>query len=146
VESRATVIIPLDERLLFVSSLNCADFSSWLSEVAQTLDAISGDSALGRWRRARRAVVSWHGLSQGPPQRVIAVAGALYAVWVSAFWRQWIISVSAPRMTEVSGKADRFLRNAYPTPANTPTNQTVSFVLIRKQRNLVIAFPESRRM
>jgi hypothetical protein len=34
VESHATVIIPLDDRVLFVSSLNCADFSSWLSEVA----------------------------------------------------------------------------------------------------------------
>jgi hypothetical protein len=34
VESRATVIIPLDDRVVFVSSLNCADFSSWFSEVS----------------------------------------------------------------------------------------------------------------
>ena len=42
VESHATVVIPLDDRVLFVGSLNCAEFSSWLSEVAQAFDAISG--------------------------------------------------------------------------------------------------------
>jgi hypothetical protein len=46
VESRATVVIPLDDRVLLVSSLNCADFSRWLSAVAQTLDAISGSQLL----------------------------------------------------------------------------------------------------
>jgi hypothetical protein len=50
-ESRSTVIIPFDDRVLFVSSLNCAEFSSRLSEVAQTLDTISGSQLLagGRW-------------------------------------------------------------------------------------------------
>jgi hypothetical protein len=42
VESRTTVIIPFDDRIIFVSLLNCAELSSRLSEVAQTLDAISG--------------------------------------------------------------------------------------------------------
>jgi hypothetical protein len=42
VESHTTVIIPLDDRVIFVSFLNYAEFSSRLSEVAQTLDAISG--------------------------------------------------------------------------------------------------------
>jgi len=42
VESHTTVIIPLDDRVIFVSLLNCAECSSRLSEVAQTLDAISG--------------------------------------------------------------------------------------------------------
>jgi hypothetical protein len=42
VESRATVVIALDDGVLFVSSLNCADFSSWRSEITQTLDPISG--------------------------------------------------------------------------------------------------------
>jgi len=51
VESRATVIILLDDRILFVSSLNCADFSSWLSEVAQSLDPISGTEFLVVGRR-----------------------------------------------------------------------------------------------
>ncbi len=41
-ESHTTVIIPFDDRVIFVSLLNCAEFSSRLSEVAQTLDAISG--------------------------------------------------------------------------------------------------------
>jgi hypothetical protein len=41
-ESHTTVIIPFDDRVIFVRLLNCAEFSSRLSEVAQTLDAISG--------------------------------------------------------------------------------------------------------
>ena len=45
-ESGATVVIPLYDRVLFVSSLNSADFSSWLSEVAQTLNPISGSQIL----------------------------------------------------------------------------------------------------
>jgi hypothetical protein len=46
VQSHPTVIIPLDDRVLVVSSLNCAEFSVGLSEVAQTLDAISGTQFL----------------------------------------------------------------------------------------------------
>jgi hypothetical protein len=34
-------MIPFDDRVIFVSSLNCAEFPSRLSEVAQTLDTIS---------------------------------------------------------------------------------------------------------
>jgi hypothetical protein len=50
-ESRATVFIPLDDRVLFVCSINCDEFSSRLSEVAQTLDSISGSQLLAsdRW-------------------------------------------------------------------------------------------------
>jgi hypothetical protein len=56
VESRATVIIPFDDRVIFVCLLNRAEFSIRPSEVAQTLDAISriqflvGGRGLGeRW-------------------------------------------------------------------------------------------------
>src|ERR1022692_3005766 len=42
VESHTTVIIPFDDRVIFVRLLNCAEFPSGLSEVTQTLDAISG--------------------------------------------------------------------------------------------------------
>jgi len=42
VESQATVTIPFDDRVSFVSLLNCAELSGRLSEVSQTLDAISG--------------------------------------------------------------------------------------------------------
>jgi hypothetical protein len=42
VESHTTIIIPFDDCVLFVRSLNCAEFSSRLSEVTQTLGAISG--------------------------------------------------------------------------------------------------------
>ena len=45
-DPHTTVIIPLDDRVIFVSLLNCAEFSSRLSEVAQTLDAISGNQFL----------------------------------------------------------------------------------------------------
>ena len=56
VEPHTTVIIPFDDRVIFVRSLDCAEFSGRLSEVAQTLDAISrlqflvGGRGLGeRW-------------------------------------------------------------------------------------------------
>jgi hypothetical protein len=40
-QSHSTVIIPLDDGILFVGSLNSAEFSGRLSEVTQPLDAIS---------------------------------------------------------------------------------------------------------
>ena len=40
--SHTSVIIPLHDRVIFVSLLNCAEFSSRLSEVAQPFDTISG--------------------------------------------------------------------------------------------------------
>jgi hypothetical protein len=46
VNPHTTVIIPLDDRVIFVRLLNCAEFSSWLSEVPQTLDPISGSQLL----------------------------------------------------------------------------------------------------
>jgi hypothetical protein len=42
VESHATVVIPLDNRVLIVRLFNGAQLPSRFSEVAQTLDAISG--------------------------------------------------------------------------------------------------------
>ncbi len=42
VHSHTSVIIPLHDRIIFVSLLNCAEFSSRFSEVAQPLDTISG--------------------------------------------------------------------------------------------------------
>jgi hypothetical protein len=50
-ESLTTAIIPRDDRVIFVSLFNCAEFSSRLSEVAQALHAISGIKVLvgGRW-------------------------------------------------------------------------------------------------
>jgi hypothetical protein len=55
VESHTTVIIPFDDRVIFVSLLNCAQSSSRLSEVAQTLDAISGMQLLvGRRELGKR--------------------------------------------------------------------------------------------
>ena len=41
-ESLATVMIPRDERVLFVCLLDCPQLSGRLSEVAQTLNTISG--------------------------------------------------------------------------------------------------------
>jgi len=48
VEPLTTVIIPLDDRVLFISLLNCAEFSSRFAKVAQPLDAISGIQFLAR--------------------------------------------------------------------------------------------------
>ena len=53
VESHATIVIPLDDSVLFVSSLNCAEFSGRLSEVAQILDAISRNQLLAGGRGLR---------------------------------------------------------------------------------------------
>jgi hypothetical protein len=41
-QSLTTVSIPFNDRIVFVGSFNCAEFSGRLSEVTQTLDAISG--------------------------------------------------------------------------------------------------------
>ncbi len=41
VKSRATVVIPFDERVIFIHLPNCAEFSRRYSEVAQTFDAVS---------------------------------------------------------------------------------------------------------
>ena len=41
-ESHTTVIVPFDDCVIVVRLLNCAQFPSRHSEVAQTLDAISG--------------------------------------------------------------------------------------------------------
>jgi len=40
--SRATVVIPLDDGVVFIGALNGAEFGSWYSEVAQTFDALTG--------------------------------------------------------------------------------------------------------
>lgn len=45
-ESHTTVIVPFDDRVIFVNLLNCAEFSSRLSEITQTLDPISGTQFL----------------------------------------------------------------------------------------------------
>ena len=50
-ESLTAVIIPFDEGVIFISLLNCAEFSSRFSEVAQTLNAISGIQFLLASRR-----------------------------------------------------------------------------------------------
>ncbi len=47
----STVVIPLHHRIIFVGTLNCTEFPSWLSKIAQTLDAISGVQFLVSDRR-----------------------------------------------------------------------------------------------
>ena len=39
---RATVVIPLYDCVIFVSALNRSELAFWFSEIAQTLDAITG--------------------------------------------------------------------------------------------------------
>jgi hypothetical protein len=55
VESHTTVIIPLEDHVIFALWLNRTIFSGRLSEVAQTLDAISGMQLLvGRRELGKR--------------------------------------------------------------------------------------------
>jgi hypothetical protein len=51
VEPYTTVVIPVDDRVIFIRSFNRAKFSSRLSEVSQPLDSISGIEFLvgGGW-------------------------------------------------------------------------------------------------
>ena len=56
VESHTTVIIPLDDHVIFVRLLNRTQFSGRLSEVTQTLDAISGMQFLVGRREPGRAL------------------------------------------------------------------------------------------
>jgi hypothetical protein len=51
VDSHPAVIIPFHDCIFFVGSLNRAQLSGRLSEVAQTLDAISGRQVLAGGRR-----------------------------------------------------------------------------------------------
>jgi hypothetical protein len=54
-ESHTSVTIPFDDCIIFVRLLNCAQFPGRLSEVSQTLDAITGIKFLvgGRGLRER---------------------------------------------------------------------------------------------
>jgi len=51
VKSHTPVIIPFDERVIFVCLLNRAEFSSRLPEISQILDPISGTQFLVGGRR-----------------------------------------------------------------------------------------------
>jgi hypothetical protein len=46
VKSHTTVVIPFDERVIFINLPNYAKFSSRHSEIAQAFDAISGTQFL----------------------------------------------------------------------------------------------------
>jgi hypothetical protein len=41
-DPHTTLVIPFDFRVVLIRSLNCAEFSSWLSEIAQAHNPISG--------------------------------------------------------------------------------------------------------
>jgi hypothetical protein len=51
VQSHTTVVIPFDDRVIFVRPLDCAQFPSRLSEISQALDTISGTKLLVGGRR-----------------------------------------------------------------------------------------------
>jgi hypothetical protein len=53
VQSLTTVTIPFNDRVIIVGLFDCAEFSGRLSEVAQTLDAISGIQFLAGGSRLR---------------------------------------------------------------------------------------------
>ena len=86
VESHATVIIPFDDRVLFVRLLNCAEFPRRLSEVTQTLDAISGIQFLVGGEGSTSGGFLARSESGVAPGYDSGGLGVLYAVWVSAYW------------------------------------------------------------
>jgi hypothetical protein len=51
VQSGTSVVIPLDHRVFFIRPLHRAQFPRRLSEIAQTLDSISGTYFRLLWRR-----------------------------------------------------------------------------------------------
>jgi hypothetical protein len=86
VHSHTSVIIPLHDRVIFVSLLNCAEFSSRLSEVAQPFDAISGIQFLGGRGGLSELMASWHGLSQVLRRGMTGVGwGTLFSLGIGLF-------------------------------------------------------------
>jgi hypothetical protein len=76
-ESHTAVIIPLDDRVIFVSLLKlCPTLQSVFRSCPNPRRDLR-DLVPGWWHRARQAVVSWHGRSQGSPQGVTGAAGEL---------------------------------------------------------------------
>jgi hypothetical protein len=84
-ESHTTVVIPFDDRVLLVRSLNRAQIPSWFSEVAQTLDAISRSQFFTSGGGFGEGAASWHGLSQESLRDVTGAARELYVAWVLAY-------------------------------------------------------------
>jgi hypothetical protein len=85
VKSHTTVVIPFDERVILVNLPNYAEFSHRHSEVAQSLDAISGTQFLASAGRFDKRWLLGAGLNQREPRGVTTAVGELYAVWVSAY-------------------------------------------------------------
>ena len=83
-ESLTTVIIPFDDRVFFVRLLNCAEFSSRLSEVVQFLHAISRIQFLvgGRWLSERCFLAR---SESGGRSGMTGAVEELYAGWVSPY-------------------------------------------------------------
>jgi hypothetical protein len=83
--SRATVVIPLHDGVVFVGALNGAELGRWLSEIAQTLDAITGGQLRVGGGGDERAVASWRDRSRELPRRAIRGVPETCAVWVVVF-------------------------------------------------------------
>jgi hypothetical protein len=84
-QSHTTVVIPLYKRVVFAGLLNCSEFSDRVSEISQTLDAITWDSVPSREQWTGRAVASWLDLSQQLLRRVTEAVAELCAVLLSAY-------------------------------------------------------------
>jgi hypothetical protein len=92
VNSHSTVIIPFDDRVIFVGSLNRAEFSSRLSEVAQTFDTISGSQLLAggrglgeRWPLARSVSGIAPGCDSGGWGVLRSLGIGLLVIWAIVF-------------------------------------------------------------
>jgi hypothetical protein len=105
VESHATVVIPPDDRVIFVSSLNWAEFSSPLSEVAQTFDAISGSQLLAGSRGSESGGLLARSESGIAPACDRGGWGALRSLGIGLLV-PWVIVSTFPRGQRIAFRHD----------------------------------------
>jgi hypothetical protein len=94
VDPLATVTVPFDDGVIFVSSFYSAEFlpSAFQSRPNPRPDL--REPVPGPWQRARREVASWLGLSPVPLQRVTAAVGELVLSLGASLLVRWLISCS----------------------------------------------------
>ena len=83
--SYTSVVIPFDERVIFINLLELSQILQSAFRSRPDLRRDLRDSNLGQGRKGRQAVASSHGLNQAAPRGVTTAVGEHYAVWVSAY-------------------------------------------------------------
>ena len=93
-ESHATVVIPLDDRVLFVSSLHCAELSSRLADADWLDDAFSAGDLLmvTVLRRLNGSGI----LEKYPNLSAYVARGEARPAYKRAFDAQWAVFTGKP--------------------------------------------------